>query len=150
MSVLGVRCSNSDYTFAVLEGTKDKPILVSRKNVAYPKDFDTNQSFKWLYQEAAKAISDRNVSLVLIKRDESPTHGNAKEDRIGYEAIVMLAAADKGIEAHKKVNATISKDLGLRETARDLARQDTSAIPGFESMPKKAQEAIQSSWSGLA
>jgi hypothetical protein len=51
MRVLGVRCSNTDYTVAVLEGTKAAPILLHTTQVAYPRGFATPQSLKWLVQE---------------------------------------------------------------------------------------------------
>ena len=150
MSVLGVRCSNRDITYAILDGKKRKPSLLKMEAISFPKGYSPSQSLYWLFQEIGDLLSQYDITKIVIKRFEGRTRGKTHEDRVEHEAAVMLAGGARGMKAvFKKVNSTIAKDLGQKGRTRYLANLDTSFIPGFSKLPAKRQEALHAAWSEL-
>ncbi|MBI1954953.1 MAG: hypothetical protein HYS38_01005 [Acidobacteria bacterium] len=151
MSVLGIRCSNRDFSYAVLDGTKKSPQLPEVKTIPYPKGFAESQSLQWLYHEIDELRKKYMFDKIVIKRSEGQTRGRAFEERVEHEATVMLAAADHGIKAvFKKVKSTIAKDLGQKGWARYLSNLDTSGFPNFSLLTEKQREAVLAGWSELS
>ncbi len=150
MPILGVRCSNKDFAYAVLDGTKGAPQQVELKTLPFPKGFKAAQSLHWLNQEVSDLLEKHAIDKVVIKRFEGRTRGATFETRVEHEAAVMLAAASKGMTAvFKKVKSTIAKDLGKKGRARYLATLDTSHFPGYADLSDKQREALQAAWSEL-
>lgn len=150
MLVMGVRCSNSDYSYCILSGSRDAPTVEVSQQVSFPKGYSESEILRWLYQEMKTVFRTYTCDAVGIKRPEIVAkRSNALESRLQSGAIVILAAAESGCRAvHRKVKSTIAKDLGLKGKGRYLdSKLDTSAINGFNSYPKKIQEAILIAWS---
>lgn len=152
MKTFSVRCSNSDFAYAVLEGDKDTPIVVSSGQIAFPKNFSEGEKLQWLHQELSGLLQNHSPEKVVVKAPEPLVkRSNAIDSRLHNESIVLLAAQTNGIkESEKKTNATIAKDLGLKGRAKYLKTGlDTDKVEGFSSYSAKIQEAILASWSSL-
>ena len=150
MTVLGVRCSNKDFSYAVLDGTKQAPALVACGTLSFPAGFAPAQSLFWLFQEATDLLEAHSISKIVIKRFEGKARGGSFEVRVEHEAAVMLAAGARGNHAvFKKVKSTLAKDLGQKGRARYLAQLDTSWAPEYSDLPPNQQEAVQAAWSEL-
>lgn len=151
MSVLGIRCSNKDYSFAVLEGKPKKPRVLHTGCVAFPKGYSPVQQASWFLQEIEALIDQHDVRDVVIKGFEGMNRGKTFVERVEHEAVLYLAAANKGIKGVvRKVKSTIAKDLGLKGRGRYLSTAlDTTVIPGYDALPEKTREALLASWSGL-
>jgi len=151
MSVLGVRCSNSDFVFAILSGTRSAPNLEQVGGQKFPKGFSTSHRLKWLLQEAELLVQTKDLHAVVIKGTETmASKGNAFVERVEAEAIVFLAAANKGVKpVLRKVKSTIAKNLGFKGRGHYLQSLDTSPIPNFEGFSEKEKEAIWAAWSEL-
>jgi hypothetical protein len=152
MKVLSVRCSNNDYCFAVLSGTKLSPQVEETGHVSFPKGFSDAEAFRWLFQEIGSLTKKYQPDRVVVKGAEPAARSNKElHTRIGNEAIVFLAAILAGATSVlKKINSTIAKDLGLKGKAKYLKSQlDTSPLADFEQHSSKEQEALIAGWSGL-
>ena len=151
MNVLGVRCSNKDFTYVVMSGSKKSPGIKVSGSPMFPPNYCKARSLQWLFREVSDLITKHNVKKIVMKRFEGKSRGNTYEDRVEHEAVVYLAAAEKGITGvFKKVNRTIAKDLGLKGMARYLQTSlDTSMIPKFKARSEKEQDAIRAAWSEL-
>lgn len=151
MNVLGIRCSNKNYTFAIVTGTKGKPKVLECETISYPTGFAKPQSFKWLLQEIHGLIEKHNVKKIALKRFEGRFRDKRYEERIEHEAIIYLAAANCGVKpVCKKGKSTIAKDLGLKGRGRYLSTSlDTSLIIGYSGFSDNAKEAILVGWSEL-
>lgn len=150
MKTLGVRCSNTDYTFCILSWDAGSPDIETIKRVAYPTGFTEPETLKWLHQEFEAVLRAHTIDRVGIKRAETNVkRSNLLEFRIQAEAIVSLAAAQVGCgSVERKVRSTVAKDLGLKGKAKYLqTKLDTSAIPGFDEYSIKEQDAILLAWS---
>jgi hypothetical protein len=150
MRILGVRCSNTDYTCCLLSGDAGSPQIEAIKHVNYPNGFTEAETIRWLHQEFQAICCAQSIDGVGIKRAEpNVQRSNSLELRIQAEGIVSLAAAEAGCCAVKrKVGSTVAKDLGLKGKAKYLqTKLDTSAIPDFDSRSAKEKEAILVAWS---
>lgn len=152
MKTLGIRCSNRDFSYALLDGSKDGPVVIMVNSLAFPTGFKPAQSLNWLYQEIRGLINTHSPSIIVVKRFEGRSRGSAFELRVEHEAAVMLAAAHVGpTPIFKKMSRTIAKDLGLKgKTSYLKTRLDRSLIPDLDEYPKKVQDAILAAWSELS
>jgi hypothetical protein len=150
LTVLGVRCSNRDFAYAVLSGSKATPHQIEVRSLTYPKGFGKPQSLHWLAQEVDALLNRHSVQKIVIKRFEGQTRGGPFEERVEHEAAVMLAGGARGMRAvFKKVRSTIAKDLGQKGRAKYLTNLDTSWTPGFDGLSDKEKEAVHAAWSEL-
>jgi len=150
MSVLGVRCSSTDFAYCVLSGTKEEsPAIETASAIAYPRGFSEPETLKWLRQEVAQIFERYQCSKVAIKKPElAVRRSNALDTRIACEGIVTLAAAEAGcISVNRLVNASIAKGLGLKGRGKYLKTLDTTSVVGFDQYSSKIQEAIMTAWS---
>lgn len=150
MKTMGIRCSNSDYTFCILSGDRDSTIVEETDRVPFPKDYSDPELLNWLYQEMNALFQRTRCDAVGIKRAEGTVmRSNALETRIQSEAIVSLAAAQAGCQSVlRKMSSTVAKDLGLKGKGKYLkTKLNTSAIDDFDDYPEKVQEAILVAWS---
>lgn len=150
MNVLGIRCSNSDYSFAILTGTKISPEIIIFRQTNYPKGFTKPHSVKWLYQEIETLVSDYSIKKIVMKASEAISAQKTLEDRIEHEAMIFLVAANHNIrDVSKKRKNTIASNLGLKGKSKYLAKLDTSILPNFDTCNDKIKEAILVAWSDL-
>lgn len=151
MSVIGIRCSNRGFTYAVLTGSRQSPSVQHCSSVAVPKNFKLPRVLYWMVQEVEALLEKYDAEIVVMKGFEGRTKGKAYEARVELEASIYIAGGKIGMNGiFKKVKSTIAKDLGLKGRARYLNTSlDTSVIPGFTEYGDKAQEAILAGWSEL-
>lgn len=152
MKALGLRCSNSDYVYAIVEGSKKSPKVLNTGRENFPKGFTGAKALRWFKQEMDDLLTKHSIAMIAIKCTEPMARkGNSYICRVENEAIIQLAAADSGIKlVQKKCNCTIAKDLGLRGVAKSLVTDlDYSVLPEFESMDSKLKEAVLVAWSSL-
>ena len=150
--ILGIRCSNADYSLALLKGKKGAPHVVDIKSASFPKGYTRANTLRWLYQEVEDYLSKhKGISHFVAKGAEPMAQkGGAYDERVEGEAIFFLAAANNGIAASRKVKPTIAKDLGLAGRAKALdVDLDISVIPTFSTYSTKEQEALLAAWSEL-
>jgi hypothetical protein len=148
--VLGVRCSNTEYTYCILKGTFETPLVENVQHVAFPNGYSESEILKWLHQEFQAVFRAHTIDAVGIKKAEANVkRSNSLELRIQAEAIVSLTAAEVGCSnVSRKVKASIAKGLGLKGRAKYLqSKLDTSVIADFASYSNKEQEAILVAWS---
>jgi hypothetical protein len=87
MTVLGLRCSNTGYSFAVLSGTSGSPILQGYDTVAVPKGYARPQALKWFFQEIQDLNGKFGVDGIVMKGAEGQAgRGQAFVERVELEA----------------------------------------------------------------
>lgn len=152
MRLLAVRCSNTDFAYAVIEGTKQSPTVVESDLTGYPKGSEEHVLFHWFHQEIMGLIGNHSPDGVAVKAAETMVkRTRSLEIRIRVEGIALMSAAEAGCDtAHRKVKSTIAKDLGMKGKGKYLeTKLDTSPIADFDSYNTKQQEAILVGWSCL-
>lgn len=152
MAVFGIRCSNSDFCFVVIEGSRKQVKILDRAEVSFPEGYSRPHELKWFLQELELIFCKHEIKVVSIKVSEGmAVRDNSFVARVENETMVQLVAANKGIKAvHKKMKSRIAKDFGLKGRAKYLITGvDYSVIPYFHSFSTKLQEAILAAWSSL-
>jgi hypothetical protein len=150
MKVMGIRCSNTDYSYCILSGSRDIPVVDATCQVSFPAGYSEVEILRWLHHEMQAIFKAYCCCAVGVKKVEATVkRSNAIDFRIQSEAIVGLAAAEAGcLDVRRKVKASIAKDLGLKGRGKYLeTRLDTSPISKFAEYPTKVQEAILIAWS---
>jgi hypothetical protein len=151
VAFLGIRCSNNDYSYAILNGTQHLPKIISKSSISFPKGFSRSQSLKWFLQELEELLKKHpSIRVIAIKGAEPmASRGRSFTARIENEAMVYLAAANFGIKSiFKKTKPTIAKDLGLKGKGKYLfTKLDCSVISNFDKETEKIKEAILVAWS---
>jgi hypothetical protein len=150
-TVLGLRCSNTDYYFVVMRGTKKTPSIEANSLIQYPEGFKKAVSLKWMVDEVKDKLKKYKIEKVVMKGPEPAAFRTSSLlERIEYEAAVYIACCEIGLKAvFKKVKATIAKDLGLKGKGKYLKTLNTSVIANYASLPEKGQEAAMAAWSEL-
>ncbi len=151
MSIIGIRCSNKDFTYAVMTGSKNKPGVEHCDSVAVPKNFSRPRALYWMVQEIESLINRHSARGVVMKGFEGRLRGKTYAERVELEAAVYIAGGKNGMNSiFRKVKSTIAKDLGLKGRGHYLQTGlDTSFIPNFTSRPEKEKDAILAGWSEL-
>jgi len=152
MTTLGIRCSNTDFSFAVISGSNDSPDLIENKTILYPRGYSAPEKMKWLLQELESLNEKHNIDCWAIKSTETiAAKGKAYASRVEFEAMVSLSAANSGSSnVIRKVKSTIAKDLGLIGKAKALKDDlDYSLIQDLENKTEKEFESIVVAWSTL-
>ncbi len=152
MKTLGIRCSTTDFTYAILDGDKQAPILNEVQTVAFPKGYEQPEKLKWLLQELDSLNKGHTISSWAIKGAEPmAAKGKPYACRVEFEAMVSLSAANIGhTTVVRKVKPTIAKDLGLKGKAKSLVEDlDHSLIGGLDPNNAKEFEAVVVAWSCL-
>ena len=152
MIVIGFRVSLELIIYSVLEGTKEKPIVRSIKQVKLPKGYKRIDMMKWLYNEMVSVIKTENPELIAIKDTEVPArHGNKYIERVENETIIILAGIASNIKNYyKKIRSSIAKDLVGKGKGKYLeTKLDISKILDFSKYNQNQQEAILVAWSIL-
>jgi hypothetical protein len=149
--VMGLRCSNTDYHFVLLTGTKSSPVLKQSGSFNYPKGLKKPFALKWMLEETRDRLQKCTIDRVVIKASEPLARPSGPlTERTEFEAAVLIACAQSGLKAaFKKVKSTIAKDLGMKGKAKYLLEFDTSAITDFDSFSEKTREAILAAWTEL-
>ncbi len=152
MNILGVRCSNTDFSFAAVSGTRADPVLHCVGTHPIPKGYAIPDALKWLLQELETLGAKHKISHWVIKGAEPmATRDKTFVSRVEFEAMVSLAAANSGsVNVVRKVKRTIAKDLGLPGKVKALKSDlDISLISGLDQMSEKQFEAVVAAWSAL-
>lgn len=153
MKCIGIRCSNNDFSYAVLSGKRATPNLEMSGTIAFPKGYTRPQALRWFLQELEELSKKQHLlSIWAIKGAEGmAAKGKEFVERVENEAIVIFHAGNVGVDkAIRKVKSTIAKDLGLPGKASALKTDlDTSIIPEYYDATEKVKEAILVAWSEL-
>ncbi len=151
MIVVGIRCSNKGFAYAVMTGSKKSPTVQQCSSVAIPKNFSRPRVLYWMVQEIEQLIKKHGAQRIVMKGFESRILGKAYAERVELEAAVYVAGGKNGMNGiFKKVKSTIAKDLGLKGRGHYLQTHlDTSVIVGFGSKSDNEKEAILAGWSEL-
>ena len=146
MTSIGIRCTPTDFSFTIIEGSLKNYRLIAFNRLKYPQGYNRCELLKWLYLEMGEIIKKYSIYAIGVKGTEAMgMKGKSYGDRMELEGMIFLQASISGIKyAIRKVNSTIAKDIGLKGKAKYLSTEyDYSTITEYSGMSKNLQEATQ-------
>ena len=146
MKTIGFRCSNSDLSYAILEGDQSSPKVIEINSMNFPKNYEDGQLLNWFYQEVDGIINQHTPDNIGIRCHEGMVRKkNPFVVRMQIEGMIFLCATKNGIDdIASKTRSTIAKDLGTKGKASYLNKKvDFSVIPDYAKLTDKKKEAVQ-------
>jgi len=154
MKILGLRCSNTDYTYVLLRGDKSSSKVIAAESINYPLNSNWPETLLWLSLEIEQRINTYAPDGMLIKKAELRGRmGSGDFDRIESEGVIALTAKQRGVKfIISKRKRTIAKDIGYKGTAEgyNTAMKDGAVDSScIKNCTDKINEAIMVARSGL-
>jgi hypothetical protein len=150
MRVLGVAPTSSDFTWAIVDGTREAPTLIPppTKRQKLPADEHPGQGLQGLYRLVSTFVKEQSIEKICLFQAGNSQFGGPSTARIKAEAIFQLAGAD----------LSIATELVPPQTLRAWEKKfpsKTGGTPedvlngGSEFTPKAWRDAVLVAWVGL-
>lgn len=144
--MIGFRCSNLDYTYAVVSKNAEAFKLVETKTVGFPKNFCRVEALRWFYLEIEQLLKRIEPSGVMLKRAEmAAAKSKSFVERVENEGVILLVSGMLNSKyVRGKVKATLLKDLGYKGRGRYFqnAVNDAEWISGDDISEKMVEAAL--------
>jgi hypothetical protein len=133
---LGLRAEAKQVHWAVVEGTRENPILVDHGSAAAPVDLDDAPALSWYNNRVKHLIQSHHPDLATIRTAESIARGSNKEGnrrRLRIEGVLLQTIDSRGLKVTMGALAMMSGRLGSQAKqyldSGDLRGLDISAFP---------------------
>jgi hypothetical protein len=143
MRAIGFRAEPSAVNWAVVEGTKENPVLIAADKSEAPVAYTEPESLAWFRSRAQQLIQTYSPKSAGVRYPETMKRSSiaSMDKRCRVEGILIDAMQAAGIVTSTGVLATISKNLGSSHAKKYL---DTDELRGLNwaSHSKNEREAI--------
>lgn len=123
MRVIGFRCSPKSFSFVVLEGTQQKPIVVAHDSFAFPKNRSWGVKLSWLRKQIVEILQTYKIEAAGLKRAETSARRPSSE-RSEVEGVVketVRSIIDR--ECVARLKSQLRRDIaGFNQPARYLTK----------------------------
>lgn len=133
---LGFRAEAHKICWAVVEGTKNAPVLVAHDSAAAPVNLEEAPSLSWYSNRIRYVVQTYKPSVATIRSAEPFARGGNKEGsrrRLRIEGAMLLTLDSCGLTVTLGALAMISGKLGSRAKkyveSGELRGLDLSGIP---------------------
>jgi hypothetical protein len=133
---LGFRAEAKQIHWAVVEGTRQGPILVAHSNAAAPVNLDDAPALSWYSSRVKHIIQTYHPKVATIRTAESIARGSNKEGnrrRLRIEGVLLQTIDSCGLKVTMGALAMISGKLGSQAKkyidSGELRGIDLSKIP---------------------
>jgi hypothetical protein len=134
--ILGFRAEARQIHWAVVEGTRNAPILVAHDDAAAPVNLDEAPALSWYSGRVKHIVETYKPVAAAIRTAESVARGGNKEGarrRLRIEGVLLQTMDSCGLRAIIGALAMISGKLGSRAKkyidSGELRGLDLSKIP---------------------
>ena len=141
--VLGIRVEPSSINWAIVEGTRELPILVAADDANAPAQWDEANALSWYRERVLHIIEQYNPAIVAVRYQEPKGRaaGNAGRKRARIEGIVLEASNSRAIPVKTGALVTISANLKTKSAKIYLSRDDLRGLDWSKQNPLR-REAI--------
>ena len=112
---LGFRAEPRKIYWAVVEGSKARPILLEHSSAAAPIDLDEAPALSWYSSRVKHIVETHKASRAMIRSAEPMARGSKKEGprlRLRLEGVLLQTLDSCGVTTSIGALATISGKLG--------------------------------------
>lgn len=114
---LGLRAEPHKIYWAVVQGTKDAPVLVAHESAAAPVNFDEPPALTWYAARVRYIVETYKPNEAMIRSVEPSARGSRKDGprvRLRIEGVLLHTIDTCGIKVTTGALATISGRLGTQ------------------------------------
>lgn len=140
---LGFRAEAHQIHWAVVEGTRQVPILVAHDKAAAPVNLEEAQALTWYRTRVEHIVESHRPTASSIRSAEQMARGGNKEGsrrRLRLEGVLLQTLDSRGLSVSMGALAMISSKLGSR--AKKYVEADQLRGLDISSLPANAREAI--------
>lgn len=144
MKVIGIRAEPGGLTWAVVEGTREHPILIGADTASAPTSYDEPEALKWYRSRLSTLIKQFDAEALAIRLPESfGRQGNTESDRrrSRLEGVLMELGAANGLIVVAGNLKTIGTRQGVAKPKDELAGDDLRGLD-WSSLNAKKREAV--------
>jgi len=119
--VAGFRCSTSEFSYVILNGSRSHPEIIRHGVRKKPRAYSHHEFLKWARERIHEILSEFEIGALGYKRAE--TNRRPEEERVHLEGILIEYACSAGIQnITNKLKSQIRKDLGFQREARYVSQ----------------------------
>lgn len=150
MRVLGVAPTSSDFTWAIVDGTRSTPALVvpPTKKQKLPADEDPGHALQGLYRLVSTFVKEQAIEKICVLQAGNSQFRGPSAARIKAEAVFQLAGADLSI-ATELVPPQTLRALEKKFATKAGGTPEDVLNGGGEFEPKPWRDAVLVAWVGL-
>ena len=121
--VIGLRSFTNGFSHVVLDGTQEKPEVISADRYTCPKGTQWPESLSWVRRQMAELCDKFELSGACIKTIEPVAMKKSKE-RLQIEAVLIeFLHTEKGMLCTIRIKSQLKRDIkAFEEPARYLDR----------------------------
>lgn len=119
MKSMGFRCFSDGYSYVVLDGTCQSPVIVANDHRTGPANADRPETLQWFRLDVHEILDSHVPTGVLFKTIE-PSSRNKNLKRAQLEGILMEAVLshDLALTAYGRTKVQIKSRVGFEKSAR--------------------------------
>jgi Holliday junction resolvasome RuvABC endonuclease subunit len=141
---VGVRAEAEGINWAVVDGSRDEPVLHAHGFEKAPAAYNEPEKLLWIHQRFLHILDQYHPLGVAVRYPENTALGANKDSaraRCRIEGVVLEAAASRNLDVITGALKTISKNLGTKSAKDYLASDEFRGLDWSKYQPK-VQEAI--------
>lgn len=151
MKVIGIRCWKDKFSYVIMEGTQDNPIMITFNHLALPSQMKRPEQLAWFRKEIKEILDVNDINIFIFKSTEpvSKTKDIGRGELEGVlQETVFSHSKPTQIEGrikkqlHSKTNARKAKYLGELlelDAFKDLpkTKYEDACVAGLSGLPKE-------------
>ena len=150
MKSIGLRCWKDKFSYVILEGTQDTPVMLSNQHLKLPKSLSRPEQLTWFRREIKEIMDTNDLDIAIFKATE-PISQSKDLQRGELEGVLQEAIFSHHksthiegrikIQLNSNTNARKAKYLGElleHEAFCDLpkANYEDACVAALSGLPK--------------
>ncbi|MEH1916884.1 hypothetical protein [Nostoc sp.] len=133
IKAIGFRVEPQTVNYAVVEGTKQEPILITHDKMSPPNSYDKeSDKLVWYRERLFTIIEEYQPQSGAIRLPEPSSFGKSKIDsllkRARIEGVILEGLGKKGIECIVGALTTISSEINSKSAKQYLSNDDFRSL----------------------
>lgn len=128
--VLGVRAESDAFSWAVVEGSEDDPVIVAQDKAKVPVAHKDPEALMWCRERLHYLIEHYGVDTVAVRAPENIARGTGEgfRKRLRIEGVLLEASRARVSEVHLAALTKASARLGTKSAKHYVEHGDIRGL----------------------